>query len=755
MKGMDKILRGWTFRSALEYCEGRGDKEGAPEGRLMGGNMAGRTVRELLREFVAARRLRPDIEKATWHNSLRLPPGDRLSDERWREVADDYMRRMGFSPLHPYCIWAHDDESAVHIIASRIGFDGRVYLGQNENLASTRHIHDLEHAHGLRLTKGPEYFNPDDPPETRRPVPRERAGLDKPELEAAVRTGREPPKLRLQRLIDEAVADRPSVVELAERLAEEGVAVRANLASTGTFNGFAFELDGVPLKGSDLGKSYAWKGLQARGVTYEQTRDRSALERFRPAARAAEGNHGAAAADRSADPAGSGSRSDADAVGQGIDRVERWAASTGAGPGLADRTHSGPPGGDRDAPERAGRAPFQAGGGAVAGDGGVAAGADEGRPAGAAAPGGQPADDRSAGEGLGGEAADARTELTKDHQTKIAAWRRQAQALGAPAYRVTLKGRTGDAEGTTINLGKAKVEGQPERTYSAAEVEALIPQLRRRNAIGFDVYITPLDPAAHYLVIDDMKAGAAQLLEGLGHAPCLVQSSSAGNEQAVLKVPKVDRPDEQQLANKVVAELNRDHGDPKFSGVVHPFRMAGFSNKKPGKASAFTRLLLAVPRLCARAGELLQRLRDQADDLAERARKQRQRERLEAAALRQAELQRDRGELEVVFERDDDAERAFRRAAAGVRAWVKLRGLIEDASRVDYRACMAMLRAGFDEAQVRAGLFAGSDDLAQRHTNPEDYAERSVRKAVAALAVERASAARERSEPRRPGERGG
>ena len=225
MKGMSKILRGFTFISVLNYCEGRGAKDGVADGRLIGGNMSGATVHELMAELVVARRLRPDIEKATWHNSLRLPPGDHLDDSRWGVVVADYMHRMGFSPAHPYCVWAHDDELAVHIVASRIGFDGSLYLGQNENLASTRHIQDLERVHGLRLTKGPEYQNPEDPPEKQRPVQPNRKKPTKAEIDEAVRTDIEPPKLKLQRLIDAAVADAPSVVEMAERLEAEGVTV--------------------------------------------------------------------------------------------------------------------------------------------------------------------------------------------------------------------------------------------------------------------------------------------------------------------------------------------------------------------------------------------------------------------------------------------------------------------------------------------------------------------------------------------------
>ena len=749
MKGMTKILRGFTFKSALLYCEGRGEKDGAPEGRLIGGNMAGGTVRELLDEFLVVRRLRPDIEKTTWHNSLRLPFGDHLDDEKWRVVVADYMQRMGFSFAHPYCIWSHDDEGAVHIIASRIGFDGRVYLGQNENLASTRHIQDLERAHSLRLTKGPEYIDPNAEPEALRPVPRDRAALRKSEIDQAVRTGQEPPKVRLQRLIDEAVADSPSVVELAERLESEGVSVRANLASTGTFNGFSFELAGIPFKGSELGKGYAWKGLQAKGVTYEQARDRTSLERFSASARAAAGNDGPASADFDIDRPGGSARPNADALGAGVAGPEPTAASTDARPGSADRADRSGVGPDPSEAAAAGRAPGQARAGDEPGDGRPTFAGVQGQGrAPSATPAGQPGRlGGSAGEGLGVEAAAVRQELSKDHAKKVEAWRRQAAALGSPVYRVSLIGRAGKAEGKRINLGKPRDEGEAEHFYDAAAVEVLIPQLRRRNALGFDVYVTPIDKAHHYIVIDDMKPCAVQLLASLGHAPCLVQSSSKGNEQAVLKVPRTERQDEQALANKVVQQLNMAYGDPKFSGVIHPFRMAGFSNKKPGRESAFTRILEASHRICNRATDLLQQLRQAADSLVERARKKREQEQIEVDAARQAQRSRGQAEIEIDFDRGDDSERGFRRAAAGIRAWVRLRGLTEDASRVDFRAAVAMLGAGWTEAQVRAGMFAGSDGLAARHTDPDDYVRRTVNKASIDLATIQASAA---SAPPRP-----
>lgn len=331
--------------------------------------------------------------------------------------------------------------------------------------------------------------------------------------------------------------------------------------------------------------------------------------------------------------------------------------------------------------------------------------------------------------------------MSADLRKKIEVWRRQHAALQAPCYRVSLIGRSGSAEGKRINLGKSRDESGPERFYSNQDVEKLLPQLRWHNASGFDVYVTPIDPAHHYLVVDDMKPGAANLLGGLGFSPCLVQSSSLDNEQAVVKVQKVARDDEQTLANNLVQQLNREHGDPNFSGVVHPFRMAGFSNKKPGREGVFTRILEAGHRLCSKAAELLRVLRRAADAALAKRKRGQERERLEAEAVREAERNRHREDLEIVFEEADDPVRAFQRAVAGVREWVKLKRLSEDASRVDYRAALAMLRVGWSDAEVRAGMLAGSDDLAKRHSNFHDYVHRTVRNAEAELSTKRASEA--------------
>ncbi|WP_223920835.1 relaxase/mobilization nuclease domain-containing protein, partial [Aeromonas caviae] len=92
-----KVSRGGGFRGALNYVFDVGkEATHTKNAERVGGNMAGNDPRELSREFSAVRQLRPDIGKPVWHCSLSLPPGERLSAEKWEAVTADFMQRMGF-----------------------------------------------------------------------------------------------------------------------------------------------------------------------------------------------------------------------------------------------------------------------------------------------------------------------------------------------------------------------------------------------------------------------------------------------------------------------------------------------------------------------------------------------------------------------------------------------------------------------------------------------------------------------------------
>lgn len=147
MKGMQKIRRGKNFIGIVLYTL-KSDSHHRVAPVVIGGNMDGCAAKDLITEFNLTKTLRPDVDKPVWHNSLRLPKDEVLTDAQWSAIADDYMKRIGFSETHLRCYVLHDDAVGqhIHIIASRIDrITGKLYLGKNENLISTRIIQQLEH----------------------------------------------------------------------------------------------------------------------------------------------------------------------------------------------------------------------------------------------------------------------------------------------------------------------------------------------------------------------------------------------------------------------------------------------------------------------------------------------------------------------------------------------------------------------------------------------------------------------------------
>ncbi|EAW7984909.1 relaxase/mobilization nuclease domain-containing protein [Salmonella enterica] len=253
MKGMQKIKRGKHFTGVVIYAlEPASHHKTDP--KVVGGNMAGNHIVDLIREFGQTKILRPDIKKPVWHNSLRLPHGEKLSEAQWATVADDYMSRMGFTDTHLRCYVLHNNEAGqhIHIMASRIDItDGKLYLGKNENLISTRIISELERIHGLT--------------ETATTSNRRAQGIKKlsrNEKMLSERTATPCPKVALQTCIDNVLTNRPDLLSFIQQLEQVGVTCQPNIASTGKMNGFSFEFQGIAFKASQLGKRYAWSNIQ-------------------------------------------------------------------------------------------------------------------------------------------------------------------------------------------------------------------------------------------------------------------------------------------------------------------------------------------------------------------------------------------------------------------------------------------------------------------------------------------------------------
>src|SRR5690606_35877253 len=54
-----------------------------------------------------------------------------------------------------------------------------------------------------------------------------------------------------------------------------------------------------------------------------------------------------------------------------------------------------------------------------------------------------------------------------------------------------------------------------------------------------------------------------------------------GNYQAIITVQKLGTPHDRDVGNRLAELLNREYGDPKLSGCIHPHRAPGYENRKP------------------------------------------------------------------------------------------------------------------------------------------------------------------------------
>lgn len=735
------VVRGNSFRGVLDYI---GDPE--KSAGIVGGNMSGSTPRELSSEFSASRQQRPDAKRPVWHCSLALPAGEDVDAATWERIASRFMQLMEFGDQHQFCAFKHEDTANrhIHIVASRIALGGSLWHGKWEARRAIEATQALEREFGLTITPG--LRDPDDPSQAKAPSSNE--------IQMSARTEQPLPRVVLQQIIDEAIGDgEQSILAFIERVEAAGATAIPNVAKTGRMNGFSFKYQEVHFKASDLGKGYGWKKLQERGIQYEQDRESQAL--IDAARRIKETG---SAFDQPA-AAGSGIAVDRDREEGSEPRKElgRDGGADRPGPDQAEHVGQEEPqqpeqgGGDLDRrnPEsveihrdssqegaisrishRAGITAYHLEDAGIQWD---MRNLDWRRVADTTA-------DLAAPLNRGTVGGKSGAEMRPDEKAKVQAWRQQHKALQAPHYRITCMPRK---SGKPFNLGKQKNGG--EIFYTAGQVENLIPQLRRKNAQGYDIYLTPIDPNHHYMVVDDLTAEKKKAIaEETKLKPCLIQESSQGNWQAIIKAEKRERPDEQQIANDLVQRINRKYGDPEFSGVIHPFRMAGFANKKPGRNNVFTRVVEAFGQVCDYASGLLERARQQIDA------------RLSAEAQRKHQAAVDGERQYRLTEIEGQGDYTGGNVMAEYRmGWRRHAGLARsmgwqlDYSVLDYRIAVDLLRDGHNAADVGRAIIEASPGLADRHgSDPEGYAARTIGKAR--IEAEKATQSRQAQEAKRP-----
>jgi hypothetical protein len=545
-----KAVKGKGFRGALEYDLGK------ERGRVIDTNMNGAEPRALAAEFGEIRKLRPGLAKAVLHVSLSAAPGEHVTDDQWRAIGQRYLHGMDLSH-NQYVITRHNDteHEHIHLLANRIRFDGTVTSDSHDYRRQEVLMREIERDLGLQPVLPS--------------VEAQRRAATKGELEHGLRTGQPSTRQQLQQLCDGAIERCGSFTEYAARLEAAGVELLPVTQLEGSkLSGLSYRLDGVTMKGSDLGKRYSPAGLAKHGVSYDKERDLEAVGRCLERSQA--GRAGEADRERAA-----GETREREAAGDD-------ALAFGAGDGSADGRDAADVDRDRPAEPGAGRqvpAPDRGGGQGVAGRGS--------------------ADARRGGEPEPGRAPDGVAPLPpgvndgvvySDARERILALAgaavsdqpaRSAGGSGIPQARD--RGREAvERQIGAMGVGRFEVllrdqstRHELKRVWTKPELMKSIAWLKRMNARGHDVFIRPV--GQHSLVLlDALKAENLAAMRRKGFEPAAVVESQPGVYQAWVALSA--RPVADQVRELAAQGLARGFGGVSpYSKAKNFGRLAGFT----------------------------------------------------------------------------------------------------------------------------------------------------------------------------------
>lgn len=108
------------------------------------------SVTQLAQSFAPYLIANRNTEKHTLHISLNPDPNDKVSDDKFREMAEEYMREMGYGE-QPFVVFKHTDidRSHIHIVSICVDEQGKKISDKFEKMRSMNLCRELERKHDL------------------------------------------------------------------------------------------------------------------------------------------------------------------------------------------------------------------------------------------------------------------------------------------------------------------------------------------------------------------------------------------------------------------------------------------------------------------------------------------------------------------------------------------------------------------------------------------------------------------------------
>lgn len=259
---IDKITKGRDTRGLLYYLYGPGKSDEHTDPHLVAGwrgdlpwlepprkTNGQRDFRRLAGLLDTPLKMtgRQGTPGTVWHCVLSAAPADPLmSDEQWQQIATEFMDRMGLAQTNdPAGVrWvavrhglSKGSIDHIHIVATLARQDGAIPSVHNDFTRARRACREIERRHGLTVT-----------------APADRTAAVRPsrsEKERAARTRRrEPPRITLRRLVQDAAATALTEEDFFAVIRDAGALVRLRYSdrNAGEVTGYAVALTGDTAK---------------------------------------------------------------------------------------------------------------------------------------------------------------------------------------------------------------------------------------------------------------------------------------------------------------------------------------------------------------------------------------------------------------------------------------------------------------------------------------------------------------------------
>lgn len=156
-----KIGRSGNLYGALSYNQLKVENE---SGQILLANKMIETanghysVAQLAQSFAPYLIANRNTEKHTLHISLNPDPNDKVSDDKFSEMAEEYIREMGYGQ-QPFVVFKHTDidRSHIHIVSVCVDEGGKKISDKFEKMRSMKVCRELERKYGLIPATDKEY----------------------------------------------------------------------------------------------------------------------------------------------------------------------------------------------------------------------------------------------------------------------------------------------------------------------------------------------------------------------------------------------------------------------------------------------------------------------------------------------------------------------------------------------------------------------------------------------------------------------